>query len=298
MGGSGDLTSLDMGLAVPNFSPYAPAEMAVELGFYEEEGVDPNINAYGGGGEVTNALAVGEEEFINSNSISVLLANQEDANLRIVSGYQLRPFGWEMVTAADSNVESVEDLDGRNVGVTARGSTTDHNALFTQATNDVEFGEVVPVGASGLVSSVREGQVAATSMFPSLPQLAEDEEWGRTIFKFEQLGQTLPAPWIASQNAIDKKGDAVEAAIRAIYRAVVHMQENEDESVEFLNGYTEASKPINQWNHDKIISTISTDGEIDGDAVDTMYDVADIAGVENPPGEDEVFDQQFVPLNI
>ncbi len=58
-------TTVRIGLAVPNFGPYAPVHAAEDLGLYKANGVKPEITAYRGGAAGQEALAAGAADMIS-----------------------------------------------------------------------------------------------------------------------------------------------------------------------------------------------------------------------------------------
>src|SRR2546422_11322841 len=58
-------TTVKIGLAVPNYGPYAPVHAAEELGYYKENGIKPEITAYRGGAAAEGALAAGAVDILS-----------------------------------------------------------------------------------------------------------------------------------------------------------------------------------------------------------------------------------------
>ena len=67
-------TTVKIGLAVPNYGPFAPVYAADELGYYKENGVAAEITAYRGGPAAQEALAAGAADIINFFPPGVALA--------------------------------------------------------------------------------------------------------------------------------------------------------------------------------------------------------------------------------
>ena len=77
-------TTVRIGLAVPNYGPYAPVYAAEELGYYKENGIKAEITAYRGGGAAQEALAAGAADMINFFPPGVALAVKKGIKEKIV----------------------------------------------------------------------------------------------------------------------------------------------------------------------------------------------------------------------
>jgi ABC-type taurine transport system substrate-binding protein len=123
-------TTVKIGLAVPNYGPFAPVYAAEDLGYYKESGIKAEITAYRGGPVAQEALAAGSADIINFFPPGVALAVKKGIKERIVGIGSARPLGWHIVSMTSSPIRGLEDLAGKKVGVTAKGATSDFFALW------------------------------------------------------------------------------------------------------------------------------------------------------------------------
>lgn len=300
IGGSGGSDApLNVGLSVPNWSPSAPVELAQEKGYYDEFNTEINLTVYGGGGEASNALAGGEEDMVNFNGAGLAQAVERGASLKAVAGDQILPFGWSLVASEESDVGSVEDLDGRSVGVASLGGTTHFHALGAANDAGVEI-ELVPLGASGLISALQNGEVAASSTFPPLNfVMEEDMGFGTSIYPFDNLGPTLCSLWTANEDAIENKPEQIQGGLNAMFKGRLYMQENRNESLEYLKGYTENSDRVVRRSFDDVIRRMTTTGQFGTEELNNVINLASLAeGNENLPAAEELLTDEFIPIDV
>lgn len=293
----GGSTKMNIALAVPKWTPYAPVRFAEEQGYFEEFGVDAEITAYGGGGEAQNALASGDEDIISFNGAGVALAVSKGVKQKIVSGEQIVPYGWSLNVSKDSGIKSMEDLDGKKIGITSKGATTDVHALGAADDAGVSV-ETIPVGASGLVSGLKEGQVDGSSMFPPLNFVAESDGWSQAVYEFKKLGSTLPAVWVASQKTISNDPEGVEGTLKAVFKGTKYMRQNKSEAIEFITEYTGNPKPIAEKSFNEILMEVTTDGSMGTKEVNNALELAKLTGADDLPAADEMFTDQFLPVEV
>jgi NitT/TauT family transport system substrate-binding protein len=288
---------MNIALSVPQWTPYAPVRFAEEEGYFEEFGVEAEITAYGGGGEAQNALASGDEDIISFNGAGVALAVAKGVNQQIVSGEQIVPYGWSLNVRQEDGIDSMDALDGEQIGITSKGATTDVHALGAADDAGVSV-ETIPVGASGLISGLKEGQVTGSSTFPPLNFVAESAGWSESLYEFEQLGSTLPAVWVASQNTIDNDPEGVEGTLKAVFKATKYMRQNESEAIEYLKEYTGNPQAIAEKSFNEILMQVTTDGAMGTSEVDNALELAGLTGAEDLPAPDEMFTDQFLPIEV
>src|SRR5262249_38463363 len=111
-------TTVKIGLAVPNYGPFAPVYAAEELGYYKEAGVTAEITAYRGGPAAQEALAAGAADFINFFPPGVALAVKKGIKEKVVGIGSAKPYGWHLVVMASSPYRTVADLAGKRIGIT------------------------------------------------------------------------------------------------------------------------------------------------------------------------------------
>src|SRR5271166_3135241 len=90
-------TTIKIGLAVPNYGPFAPVYAADELGYYKENGITAEITAYRGGPAAQEALAAGAADFINFFPPGVALAVKKGIKEKVVGIGSAKPLGWHIV---------------------------------------------------------------------------------------------------------------------------------------------------------------------------------------------------------
>src|SRR5262249_50975820 len=231
-------TTIRIGLAVPNYGPYAPVYAAEELGYYKENDVKAEITAYRGGAAGQEALAAGAADMISFFPPGAALAVKKGIKGPVVAIGSARPVGWHIVVAASSPYKTFKDLAGKKVGITAKGSTTDFYALWAANRAGVQV-ETVPVGPAALIPTLKSGQIDAAVLNSPLPFKLIIPGEGRSVVDLgSEMEPTLPDVWIATQAMIDGNPKAVEGALRAIYKATAYMKKNRTYAIDFMRKFT------------------------------------------------------------
>lgn len=292
--GDDDPDTLTYGLI--QWSPYAPLELGVEQGFYEEEGVDIEFEFFEGHTQIVQAMAAGEVDVMSFNPSSIAIARSKGAEITIIGAHEPAPRGWTLDVMADSDIEEVTDLEGRQIGIADPGAATH---FYTEAIADLHGidVEVLSLGAAGIPAGLEEGDVDAGQNVVPFNAMGYDDGWLREIAEVsEELGDVLNGVYAASDQVI-ADGANLEGVLRGATRGVEYMVNNEEEAVDFLVNYNELPESVNQLVYEMSIQHLSTDAAMTAEDIDGALDVVQYGGVDRgdlPPTE-EFFTDEFIP---
>ena len=288
-----------VGLATAIYTNYAPVYAAEALGTYKAKGLEVEITPYQGGGAAQQALAAGAADIINFFPPGVAIAVKKGVKEKIISGGgPPTPHGWHLMVKSDSPIKSLKDLNGRKIGISAKGSTTDFYALWSGIAAGGQV-TTVPVGGRGLIPGVNSGALDGMVLWPNLTyRLIEGGKY-RSVVDFGAVMKTnLPEVWVASQAMIDKKPDVVRRFLEAVMKTTKHMQDNEAYGLGYIKKYTkEKNDSVAKLAYDVIIKNATIDGMIKPEWLQNSLELATIAGIKDLPPVDQLFTDKFVPIN-
>ncbi len=292
--GANAQTTVRIGLAVPNYGPYAPVYAAEELGYYKQNGIKAEVTAYRGGGAAQEALAAGAADMISFFPPGAALAVKKGIKEKVVGIGAATPVGWHLVVMSNSPYRTVKDLAGKKIGVTAKASTTDFYALWAANRAGVRV-DTIPVGAPGLIPTLKSGQIDAAVMHSPLPFKLIIPGEGRSLIDLgKEMEPTLPDVWIATQSIIDGNPKAVEGTLRAIYQATAHMKKNRAYAIDFIRKLTsEKDERVIELEFDVVIAGRPTSAKIERKWIEASLALAGLGGVTDLPSVDEIFTDRF-----
>ncbi len=287
-------TTVKIGLAVPNYGPYAPVHAAEELGYYKENGIKAEITAYRGGAAAQEALAAGAVDILSFFPPGAALAVKKGIKEKVVGIGSATPYGWHIVVMTNSPYKSVKDLAGKKVGITAKGSTTDFYALWAANRAGVQV-ETIPVGAPSLIPTLKSGQIDAAVLNSPLPFKLMIPGEGRSLVDLgKEMEPTLPDVWIATQALIDSNPKAVEGTLRAIYKATAYMKKNRAYAIDFMRKFTgEKDDRVIELEYDVVLSGRPTSAKIERSWIEASLALAKLGGITDLPAIDEIFTDRF-----
>ncbi len=231
--------STELRVLIPAESPIEyPHRVAEAQGFFEEEGLSTTYTYAGGSAEVIQQLVAGRGDVGVSCASAIVAGFQEGFT-------EVRPvfttvygsiFG--MAVPGDSDITSVEQLEGRTIGISdpAGGEVPIVRGLMETAGLTEDDVKLLPIGEGTAVAlrAVQNGDVDAIggsfSDFVGLQVQGLDLEYigGDAI-------SDLPAcAVLATEEFIAENREAVEGFLRGSAKGVLWGQENPEETLEIL----------------------------------------------------------------
>lgn len=173
--GEAEKTELTIALSAPNVDSQAPVHIAIDKGFYEEEGLTISIID---ADNIREGLVGGSLDLGVDNSIDLIDAAVAGTGLKIVAGYRARePF----LLAASADVKEPADLEGKQVILGDAPGTPIIDVRLNELAKagfDLEgvgYQAVFPPGFSNAwVENFVADQVKLTPLFPRHIPIIED----------------------------------------------------------------------------------------------------------------------------
>lgn len=219
-GGSGEEAAQPVELKVQTTLPietvfFYPLVVARELGYFEEEGVAPEFFA---NNETPGPalIASGQVDLSDGDTAAALQGIAEGGDYKAI--YVPNPTTSDRLISTDPEVQSVEDLPGKQVALATREQITYLEAVLANAGVDPKQVKTVIIdGAPAVANALKTGRASAYASSVAGSMLLEAALGGDlevtniTPTDDRTLAQTV----IATPETIESNADAVEGFLRA-----------------------------------------------------------------------------------
>lgn len=231
-----------LSIAIVPVSGSVPVLVAEEQGFFEDEGLDVEIEEVPGPAAVA-ALQSGEVDLASLGASVVAAAAAQGLPLQVVSGRTKTAETEEtdetaIMVPADSGIEDASALTGLTIGtqtLTSQNTLMARNAMVAEG-GDPDANEFVDISFPDMAAALRSGSIdAAVSIEPFVSGMEEDG-----MVRLVGVGHNAfetPAPIgviAATQEMVAAEEETVEAFRRAFAAAVDWVNDDEERLRETL----------------------------------------------------------------
>jgi NitT/TauT family transport system substrate-binding protein len=290
--GSNQSVSLKIMVGGLNKQIYLPNMLAQRLGYFKAENLDVTLIDEGSGQASEDEVVAGNVDAGSGAYVHPMVLNTQGKQVETICQFGIAPGEAEVVDSSLTNVTSVKDLQGKNLGVTDLGSGTQvlTQALLGTAGVDPNKAQYVAVGAGDtFIAGIQQKKIAAgMTTYPTISRLVNSGK-GKILVSLLTPESTRAAlggdyPFIG----VFAKNDWVNS--------------NKGVAQRLVNAYVKTLKYIHSHTADQIASQMPTDYYA-GDKASYVADLQSQLAIfgtdcKMPSGGPETvqkIQQQFVP---
>ncbi|QEW03458.1 ABC transporter substrate-binding protein [Microbacterium lushaniae] len=229
--------------------------LAHEQGFFEEAGLDVDLQVTGGGGgaATNSALIAGEMDIAATDAVTAVRAINENMPIVVVAGTKSADPNQEgdasdgLIVPPGSPIADWSDLRGKKIGVPELGGLPHLTVVAALEENDIPLSEVefVPIPVDALVPAAENGQVDAIFTFSIFLLQAVDGGFTRVGTGVREFLPYAPqVVWVASREYVENNPEAVERFLTGLGEGTEFSNENPDEVRRVYRENTELPPPF------------------------------------------------------
>ncbi|HJF15093.1 MAG TPA: ABC transporter substrate-binding protein [Enteractinococcus helveticum] len=209
-------------------------EYGVEEGFFEDQGLTVNVDVSIGGAAAVPAVVSGSVQMAGSNSVSAIIAHDKGLPIQIVAAGtraadQPEEDFARIVVPADSQIETVADLENKTVAVNTLENINDVTikTLMDDAGADSSTVEFAEMGFPDMLPALDNNQVDAALLIEPFVSMAEQ---GDTVAIASPYVETMPelmvGTYLTSAEFIENNPETVAAFQRGLEATGAAIQED------------------------------------------------------------------------
>lgn len=287
--------TLKIGLPGVATDPYGVVRVAEKLGYLDKYNLKVQVTEYQGAGPEQEALASGDADIINFNPTSIAQAVKKGVKEKIVAMWQDKPLGWHLLVAAKSSIKSPQDLNGKKVGISGKGTTTDEFSLWYAQKNGIKIQSIPLGGAQALYNGVLSGNVDAGVVSNPLSEKGLAAGEVRSLVDFgKELPDISHDVLAASDSIIASHPEAVSNYLKALFEALRYLKQHHDYAIDFLVQYTKADKATEESVYTAVYAAMPDTIQVNKAWIDADIALAATIGITDVAPVDQIVTTQFV----
>lgn len=216
---------------------YAPLAVALEYGYYEDEGINVEYATFAGATTTATQLEQGAGDVALLAPEPIVIGHSTDDFEAVYYAHMFRRTLFDVATFPGGAVQEPEDLEDASIGVTALDSSGAQIAqgLAAEYGVDPESLNMVEIGAGPqAVAAVNSGAVDALSLFDSQYELMRNNDIAVEEIPSEFVDELNAGGLAALPHRLDEDPGLYEGIARALFRGMEFCQDEPEECVQAM----------------------------------------------------------------
>jgi ABC-type nitrate/sulfonate/bicarbonate transport system substrate-binding protein len=294
--------SVRIGKAVTSSFPFSGLELGKEQGIWTSEGIDLQISAFRGDGQLQQAFTAGVIDFgLGSGPGMGYVVKGVPA--RAVASVAAEPRNMAVVVTNNSPVKTIGDLKGRRIGVSTAGSLTDWLARRLAA--DKGWGpdgvEVVPLGEMRTrLAAMKSGELDASVTATEESLQIQEQGAGRMLMTFGDAVPDFHTHVLYARDAVrQNNAELVKRVLRAWFKTAAFMRANRAATVKSVARTMGLSEKVVDMVYDDEIRMLSFDGAFSPKALEVIrLSLKELGILDQVPAARDLYDPSFTPVTF
>ncbi|MEC7763649.1 MAG: ABC transporter substrate-binding protein [Pseudomonadota bacterium] len=274
---------------------FEPLWLAQEEGIFEKHGLKAEIIPGGPPDAMMPQLITGQAQFALTSGLAVMNASAKGLPVQLVVGNMMSQNGTvataALIAPGDSEIDSVEDLAGKKIGITSLNNQP-HLALLMSATDkgvDIDGLTFVELPPPAMVTANDKGTVDAIYALDPYMSAAIQSGYKKVEESVSLYMDGLPSvSFAAGSEYVAENPEIVEAFIAAMTEAEEFANANPERVRDIDRKYTKLDE---EFIANRPLSTFVP--QINADALQKVGDaMVEYGWLENPPDMDKLIAPQ------
>jgi NitT/TauT family transport system substrate-binding protein len=219
---------------------YAPFYVALDQGYYAEEGLDVSLGEGAGAQAAIGGLLQGQEDLVVLPGAFALTAITQGMPIKMTALYHPAA-PTVLISWPDNPVREPKDLEGKSVATAVGETGTTYMPVLCRRNDvDCDLIQMVQMAIQARVPQFIARQVDVVSVYESndLPILEAMHETEFVVLDMPAYGLEIPGmSVVASNDALANRGDAFSAFLRATARGVETALADPTAAAEMMRNY-------------------------------------------------------------
>ena len=231
-----------------------PMHLAAKEGYFAREGLNPEIIVMRTNTGIA-ALVTGSIDFTTAGG-SAMRAAVNGAPIKMILNVNKRADLW---IVAQKNIQRVEDLRGKMIGVGGNWGTQFYQVL--EALRPAGLDKDVQLVSTGDVAngylSLQQGSMPAVALTPPYSILAKRQGYRDLIHTGDVIGVSPTTALVTTKEKLEREAPMLRRVIRAVVKAVDFAKARRPEMVQFIARQYKMERDISEAVYEVLMDTLN-----------------------------------------
>ncbi len=217
----------------------AASIIAVEKGYFKDEGLAIIPRMFSSGPECTEALTSGSAEFgTMGDTTGIIVSAKRGNSFKIVCSHGGGEHRHRIIVSNGSAINSISDMEGKRIGVKKGTSTHGGLLLFAKKHGLSINNAIVDMSPSLQLTALAAGELDAIVASEPTPSQAEAGGYGHELATLGELHNTYPILLVVNSNFAEEHSEIVVKILKALIRARDFIKNNPERAAKIQSNIT------------------------------------------------------------
>ena len=291
--------TLRVGKAGRTAFSFVPVDVGSQTGIFKTNGLELQVSSFGGDAKVQQAMAADSID-IGLGSGPGLAFIAKGSPVKGIAAMAGPPLIFALVVRNDGSVRSVDDLKGRQVGISTVGSIT--SWLVEKVSQQKGWGNdgmtQVPIGEDGArVAAVKSKALDAAVVNLAVALNYADRGEGRILLRFGDIAKHFHAHVIfATNKAIEDKPGDLRRFLKGWFETIAFMRGHKDETTRIAMPVIGTDARLTGEIYDELMPMFTDDGHFDPQALAVLRrSFVEMKTLPQEPDMSKLITEAFLP---
>jgi NitT/TauT family transport system substrate-binding protein len=278
---------------------FVPLQVGIEAGAFRKHKIEIEVISFGGGPRMMQAMAADSIDIAIGSGPELAFA-AKGAPIIGVAAVADAPYPIVLVVLKDSPIKAAEDLKGRTISISSKGSLTDW--LGQQLSRQLGWGStginLAPLGATAAqMAALKTRQIDGMIVEVNAGYRMEEDGSGRIVVQFGERIKVFHIYVVyARKGFLEKSPDAVRSFLAGWFDSIVHMRANREQTIEIVRRTAEVSPGIARRDYDELMGMFNRTGKFDPKALDVLaHSFVEMGSLPQVPDMRTLITEQYLP---
>ncbi|MCP4575923.1 MAG: ABC transporter substrate-binding protein [Deltaproteobacteria bacterium] len=269
--------------------------IAVEKGFFKEEGLKLIPKIFSSGPQCMEALTSGNADFgTMGDTTAIIVGSKKGDAFRIACALGGGEHRHRIIVAKNGGINNIAELEGKRIGI-KKGTSTHGGLMRFARIHGIDLNdEMIDMSPSLQLTALAAGELDAVAASEPTPSQTEAGGYGHELTTLGNLNNTYPVLLVVSSSFARQHPETIVSVLRALTRAKGFVENHFDEAAEILSRTTGLDMAVIK----KAMRLHCYDVALNRETLDSLKSTANflkgIGRIRELPDFDQVIDTSYL----
>jgi len=278
---------------------FVPLQVGIEAGIFKRHGIEVEVTDFGGGPRVQQALA--------ADSVDIAIGSGPELALEVKGAPEIAvaamadaPYSVLLAVLKDSAIKTAEDLKGKTISVSSKGSLT--YWLAQELSRQLGWGTdgftIAPLGSTATqTAALKTHQIDGMIVEANAGYRLEEDGTGRVLVQFGDRIKTFHIYILYARRAFAaSEPDAVRAFLAGWFDTITYMQAHREQTIDIVRRAADVSPAIATRDYDELMGMFNRTGNFDPKALSVLArSFVEMGTLASEPDMQSLVTEKYLP---